>query len=615
MVLVQGYIFAQDTFKKQLLFGLCINALRQEKWETISDSDAVNLCSVNTTWCDILSPEIREHRDQKITAFYEWMAANATNPFSHIACPAWGPVAPHFATFSNHYSCSKSCCKCDGNAVPMLALYENNTIKTVWHNDFSYNVHSLPLKSIFNDLALSYIISGSLVVGPSGNMAYGFQTPREIASSGTPYLQRVRFKLQPDGSVQAADIEKIADACDELTIGTGGGFSLTCITDKDKKRSLATMVKYSNNNLANLIMLVRWAAQKGSSCTQTISNCDIDINGRPFIEPYVAQETFNSHSIARPFRLFFKKGPSLNRYRDQSSFVYRFEHATGKHNFYDHVFAVGTENGVGDVIPVQSLDWGLQKCLLSFPITQTEGDHKDISGPFTRVIHSLIPNANFSKQFCEMYARFIKHAIQLDVEKSVHTYVNDECSFEDALVYTQTWYYLSSYNNIVQRCMMRKSQNATLYCDAYGSPYYCPEKGIKPMYLDYDRKYSVFSPIDEFMRRLVPVGPLPRYLKAVPDELQDITGVQVANCYIRQAEKYAQQTWDNGKIGACWEFEENNGMRVYLYDFSLVNNYRVGTYLIPHLFLRDGIKSDITDVEYVPGQEPIFWIDGERVDQ
>jgi|GEM_PF-6542365 len=70
---------------------------------------------------------------------------------------------------------------------------------------------------------------------------------------------------------------------------------------------------------------------------------------------------------------------------------------------------------------------------------------------------------------------------------------------------------------------------------------------------------------------------------------------------------YADSMWDNGSIGATWQFNERD-MEVALYDFNAEKNNEIAIYTIP-----DITSGAITHIDYKHGNEPIFFVNDKRV--
>lgn len=163
---------------------------------------------------------------------------------------------------------------------------------------------------------------------------------------------------------------------------------------------------------------------------------------------------------------------------------------------------------------------------------------------------------------------------------------------------------------------MRRSSTATFYCDHYGNPYHCTNTDGVPKKLDNQNIHNdIFT---QWARRLIPIGPLPAitpqnapslisYLCSRRYDALQVSASEFLNFFLREAEQHAQQTWDNGELGALWKFDEA-GMRIHLYDLTAENNHKIGAYL-----LNGRQEGCITHVEYTPNQQPVFYIDGQEV--
>lgn len=561
-------LYALDQSEKStLVFERGIDSLRDQDWETIDDKDALNLCMVNKKWQQELQPQILTHRKNKIEKLNNFMKL---------------------------YSFDMDPCQ-----------------------KFSR------MPSLLYSIELSNIIPSSLMVGPSGNYMYGLRWSK-IPKSGALCLQRIRCKIQPDGSIRKTDIQIIDDAvCTELTQNIDSDHTFTCVTDENKKWFAIIFSRVAKQNKKQTFrVLIGNVTKKSYSYAHKI--CAGEVRS----EITDLKQLFDENSIVQTLCISCNHGIF--------AFKYYFDKRKKELTCYEHVVATDLdEPNPQNTISLHNLYITLKNYILtSWPTKEIENIDTRVQPKSKKIMHCYKPDEAWPREIFKNHFEFRRDVkriqsttppfddrrIKLDAWKeTLESYDLHKLARHFQMEYLGK---LSIMNEWIlhDRCLMKRSEDATIYCNAYGEPYYCPsmcdpDKDIRLLDNGWHQTFNVYQPWAYHIKKeRLSEHDAEKYLNNNRAQALQVSAQEFVTFYTNQAWKYAQRTWDNGAIGAYWYFD-NDVMRIRLYDLKIVDNNRVhniyadcwlGTYLIPGC--RDSVA--ITDVLYVPGQEPFFCLNG-----
>jgi hypothetical protein len=529
------------------------------------------------------------------------MGTVVTNPFGYSE----NDFCSAYTGQPSWTDCRKDRCKTHQHVIPVLAVY-NDKVRTVWAPNSAAGQFSEMHTNFCKDTADSYILTNSLLFDPLNNsVIHGLMTPREIISPETPYLQHIKCTVQPDGSLRADCIDKVNDpVCKDLTTGIGVDWSFSCNTNPAQNKFAIMLLQDKKESPSKKFkLLVSDAAAKSCAYSNAIEATDTRWIG-----------TSNDFGLETVQSLNVTYRDAVRGEEEAVMLTYHCDQEKCSIDCREHVVAVDLDKPTGEkTISVNNLWYAVRPHILSWLAVPVEQSASAIKPKAQRLMHCYKEDQVWPREIFETYFKTVRHINDI---KGKEKYYDAEfayfgsCELENLGRYCQIEE-LSHFNNsediiIVGRNLVRRqSKTATMYADAMGCLYYCATDDDlynKAKSLG-NVKYIPFNVCKlwaAFITKENPEDPR-KYLHKHRHEALQVTAQQYTQFYRDAAAQYARRTWDNGVIGAYWWFD-NKGMHICFYDLMKGEDNLIGDYL------KDRHQGTITDVQYTPGQEPIFTI-------
>lgn len=555
----------------------------------------VSLTIISTFACDQ-----QLIRDRKYSNLYDWMGTVVTNPFvidDSKFCPA-------YTGKENFYECRKDCCNGYNHYIPMLALYPDQSIKTVWSLNTSIEknvVEGDVFERLFQypnvGMACSYILTNSLMFIPSDNTVYGLLVPSKVQSNEDSYLQRIRCKIQDDGSIRQHDLRKVDDStCEKLTKGIGTNWAFSCATDQCKKR-FSIMLWQENEQNNKFKLLTGDTTEKSFTYSSDLTMDKIWwIYTKKFFDPCCLQR-LQVNDKKKSFFLDYNLEP-------QNNAIYCYEHEIAVDVNKPHI---------QKTISLNRTWTSVRDHILAWPVIHAGESHDAIKPPAKRLIHCYQDDTAWPQEIFSDYFAHIWHITQIQKDGTYDDadtkYVN-ECEISKLAKLVQIMFvsklsYVNTYCWAIQdRSLSKRSPHATLAINADGELYYCSKDGQK--YVDNvgqpGQQYPFALAVPKIWAAKIgfPNGGENDLMKNRSKALQ-LSAQDFFKFYTDRAMDYTQRTWDNGTIGVYWYFDKG-GMHIRLYDLTKEQPENIDNY-VEHR--NEGV---ISSVEYTPGHRPIFHI-------
>jgi hypothetical protein len=245
--------------------------------------------------------------------------------------------------------------------------------------------------------------------------------------------------------------------------------------------------------------------------------------------------------------------------------------------------------------------------------------------PVRVVTHHYRPTDTWPLELFERVVKIVKRLVALDNDKR-YDVLSKQWSRYEVSNFVQVALLVAGnatlYHSEVlgRRCLMQRCDDATLFCDYAGCLCYKKSHAsalvslpnpigpvpAPPLYV------STYPVLHDWVTRIttspVALKDALQYLKDHKKDALKVTPDEFITLFEARAKQHAQRTWDNGTLGAYWEFDAD-GIRINLYDLQRKQDHLIGTYLVQGR--TDGM---ITHVEYLPDTQPTIYIDGQHVD-
>lgn len=621
LVLINISVLALDQSEKAILVSsLVAKNMQQGSWEGINDQAALDICLVNKEWNSLLTPSIAEHRKNKREKLYDWIGSlDQDMAKQYRLCPAYN------TSDQNLHGCCKYKCKVPWREIhntPVLKLCEG-TFETEY--DSSAAARTDLINKVFGYHlfvgSAAYIFPQFFLIGPSGNTCYNFMITRN-AQDNVLALKRIKSAIQADGSLRVNDIQIIDDVhYQKPSEGLASCCELFCTVDDDAKHcSMLLCEQCPKLNKIGFKMLVGNVTSKSYGYDNEISakHC-WGVSTEGFLDSVGAEYTVQVDALQKNYYL-----------------TYNYEHATKQITCYEHVVAVDVNDPNEDKVISLNLANGsggseLHNYLGTWPFFQAKSFGSTISPPAVRLVHYYQQHPAWPR---EIPTRFLSHV--WDILQAKET-----VSYEDA-----ERYYLSKCDikklarlaQIFELCgddlpnhpfdwderfseLMSNSEKATVYCDHTGCLSYQALDGDEEFFLGPDLPDNGLGICRLWAQAIAPRKRMPNEFEAMQFLRKNrfmallVTADHYLHFYKQLAWSYARCTWDNGTLAAYWSFDcdRDRAMRVRLYDLKAQDkNYLIGHYVVPGRIARTR-SNKITDIDYTPGSEPLFCINGKWV--
>lgn len=573
---------------------------------TLDDQTTIVLRAINRYLYNTLTA----HRSQKIAAHKEWIRKTATDPYAYRNYNSYYYFEP--ALVINHDSLSSEWCITKAHGF--FNEKKTNLDPTLHHT----------------------LLPDSLLVGPSGNTAYYNVIARKdgTCTEDIQFENRYRFKLFSDGSIDLFDKENLNNAINTQDAADG---SFCCYNDSEHTKLVALkIIKASEECVTSHIIF-------GSCRAKTIQYTQSRCHGFTHYTDFC----FMPHSITIRAWIDHKKNPCcLSYHYNESDMITTCS---------EHFVALDDAN----TLSIAKAPHELKNYLLECPFKKADASNPHITPAPEKVIHIFKPNEIYPLEAFEQWKALalyiLKKKLVENPAKDISIFERectkeylDTLTLEDHARYYQVDTILNDGHcgeSFSQRLLMRRNDTSTVYCDMYGSLHYCPHNDAKPIQIDC-MFFKTTSRHDLWLRQLVPIGPLQKHtdsaLRKDPAFALQCTSQEFIKLIQEDTLSCAQQTWDNGILGAAWAFT-NDGMHIRLYNlqnrsdqvkrnpiqnfyvikrYNTLGNYAPSTnlsttsfhlincYKIPNL-----TQGTITNVIYTEGEEPVFYVDGNAVRQ
>lgn len=468
-----------------------------------------------------------------------------------------------------------------------------------------------------------YYIRSQALVGPSGNTLYGWNCNHNMKRH-----QPVSIPINKDGTLDGAHVQYISEP-----IVLQGHQVFYIYGDSSYTRSVGfVFVPYEldNKDTQAVDRIIVHGAAKKMHIVKEPQSISRDRN-----------VTFTESTVS-----IHKGHGTIDLPKNEPYWQLIIKNGGFCADYYEHVVAPVAKDGLPlslalfNALPV--LRDYLQRC----PTTITEPfvAEREPHYPIHTVTHCYIPTAEWPIEVFEVAVDMLTR-LSSDRALAIRL-ISKELSFSTVCRYLQLVSLMNNkellidlWNVLLVRSAVGKSEKSRLCFDAYNRAYYtCSDQALcKPSHQNYFNEetvcyhnslkslsaddvdiihidLTVYPEVQKEISEhsLDSPGAYSQYQLKHRKALLDASGDEMMRFLKKIARGHAQWSWDNGILGVTWRFEEGNGMRIRVYNLEGWEKH-VGTYLIPENRLKNGIKSCITHVEYSTDQEPIFWIDGERV--